>query len=264
MFYLKEDLLQALQKLGIAKGDTLYITGNLGNLGVIKGLTKTQIINTYYEVLKELVGDTGTLVVPTHSFALCNTDKPFSLSETPSETGPFTEYIRNLPSAFRQNHPFSSCSAIGRNARFICTNNSKHVYGYQSPFDRMLRCNAKFLSLGMPVSRNASIVHHTEFLMGVPYRYSKEFCHPVEVNGQITHHYYYLYVTYMDCDIERDKNQKIFDHFLQTYAIKTQTLGLNSLSLFDMNEFVDSTTKLMAKDIYAWLKQPPKYRPFTR
>ncbi len=262
MFYTQEEVLKVYQELGVASGDTIYVTGNFGALGIIKGYSKEDIFNCHLSALQQLIGETGTLVVPTHTFSLCNSDTPFSLTDTESETGAFTEFIRRKKDAVRQLHPFSSSTALGYKANYICTNNSKHVYGKHSPFDRMLSCSAKFVSVGMPASKIVSLVHHAEFIMGVPYRYSKEFIHPMKYGNDIRYEAFYLSVLYREIDVDRDKNEKIFNYFKESYELKCEPLGLSHIELFDMNEFIDSTTRLMCSDIYAWLKEAPTNRPF--
>jgi aminoglycoside 3-N-acetyltransferase len=209
-----------------------------------------------------LLGEKGTLVVPTHSFSLCNTDVPFSVSETPSETGPFTEFVRTQNGAVRQYHAFSSRVAVGYNAQQICGDCSLHAYGFETPFQRMTDADGLFVSMGMPASSSVSLVHQAEFLMGVPYRYTKEFVHPVIYNGTVVPAIFYLYVTYRDVDIKRDNNRRIFGHFSERYKLHEGRLGLTSIQSFSMREFMNSTTRLMRSDIYSWLSRQPKRRPY--
>ncbi|MDU9048389.1 MAG: AAC(3) family N-acetyltransferase [Candidatus Electrothrix sp. Rat3] len=85
------------------------------------------MFTAHLSAIQELLGETGTLIVPTHSWSLCNTSKVFDIKRTPSETGPFTEYIRKQKSSVRQLHPFSSSTALGKEAMAICANTSKHA-----------------------------------------------------------------------------------------------------------------------------------------
>lgn len=163
-FYNIQDLLIAYQSLNIQQGDTLYVTGNLGRLGLIKDKTKSEILDIHLSTLSSLVGNSGTIIVPAHSFSLCNTTIPFNVLTTPSEMGPFTELIRQHPDAVRSMHPFSSCASIGKNSRFICLNTSQHAYGFHSPFHRMVELGAKFVSIGMPAQKNVSLVHHLSLI----------------------------------------------------------------------------------------------------
>ena len=91
------------------EGDNLYVTGSLTYLGVPAYKQKEEILENHYKALRTVTGeDKGTIVVPTHSFSLCNTQITFDPNQTASETGILTEYIRNKPGSIRQIHPFSS------------------------------------------------------------------------------------------------------------------------------------------------------------
>ena len=261
-FYSEGELAEAYREIGVAPGRVVYVTGNLGRLGLIKDKDKSDIIRAHFEILEDLLGEKGTLVVPTHSFSICNTDVPFSISSTPSETGPFTEYVRNQKGAVRQYHAFSSSTAIGAASQDICGDCARHVYGYHTPFQRMVDADAIFVSVGMPASSAVSLVHHAEFLMGVPYRYTKEFEHPVEKSGSVVRDVFYLYVIYGGIDIKRDRNVRIFSHFSEHYRLSEARLGLSGIQGFLMGEFMDATTSFMKDDIYAWLAERPNNRPY--
>jgi aminoglycoside 3-N-acetyltransferase len=262
LYYGERELEDAFRTLGVGPGKVVYVTGNLGRLGLIKNKSKSEIVVTHFRALMQLLGEKGTLVVPTHSFSICNTDIPFCMSSTPSESGGFTEYVRTRQDSVRQYHAFSSSTAIGHLAQQICGDCSSHAYGYHTPFQKMIDMDAIFVSVGMPAASSVSLVHQAEFVMGVPYRYTKEFEHPVDDNGSISRDIFYLFVTYKDVDIQRDGNLRIFDHFSNSYQLHECRLGLSGIQSFNMREFMDSTTKLMRDDIYCWLSHPPVKRPF--
>jgi len=159
VFYSESELVEAYKGVGVAPGRVVYVTGNLGRLGLIKGKEKSEVIRTHFEILGDLLGEKGTLVVPTHSFSICNTDIPFSMSSTPSETGPFTEYVRNQKDAVRQYRAFSSSTAFGADSHEICGDCARHAYGHHTPFQRMVDADAVFVSIGMPASSAVSLVH---------------------------------------------------------------------------------------------------------
>ncbi|WP_462157650.1 AAC(3) family N-acetyltransferase [Pseudoalteromonas sp. GB56] len=257
-----QELIQAYAQSGVRPGSVVYVTGHVGKLGISLELSKAQLFDLHFQVIQELLSESGTLVVPTHSFSLCNTDTPFSITKTPAETGPFCEFVRQKPEAIRQLHPFSSRAAIGSKARYICDNTSRHSYGQHTPFARMLELDARFVSIGIHPAQIVSLVHQCEADMNVPYRYTKEFLHPIEYPDGVRVEPYYHGVTYRDCDINRDKNQKIFAHFEQQHALQKICVGGGDIWSFSMREFYDATTELMRDDIYAWVNGPPKRRPY--
>lgn len=262
MFYTADDLKTAYRALGVTAGRTVYLTGNLGRLGVVRDASREAMLKLHTDVLMELLGPQGTLVVPTHSFSICNTDTPFDRAHTPSETGALSEFIRTQDGAVRQDHAFSSRAALGHLASAICDDCSRHAYGDHTPFAHMLDADALFVAMAMPMARCISLVHQAEFRMGVPYRYTKEFLHPVLRDGATSMGSYYLYVTWHGTDIRRDKNKRIMAHFEASYTLHSADLGRSAMHSLSMREFMASTTGLMKRDIYAWLERPPENRPY--
>jgi len=155
------------------KGDTVYITGDLSCFGRYKNLKN--ILSDFSKSLKKVLGKSGTIVFPTHSWSVLKRNKIFSLEQTKSESGVLSEYLRKDKKSFRQPHPFSSISAIGKMGKFITCSSSKHVYGPDTPFEKLILLNAKFISLGLEPNFTCSQVHHIEFINHVPYRFTKEF-----------------------------------------------------------------------------------------
>lgn len=257
-----KDIVSAYKSVGVGKGRVVYVTGNFGSLGFYQYADKQAILQDHFNVLRELVGDSGTLIVPTHSFSLCNTDTVFDPHATPSETGPFTEFVRQQHGSVRQFHPFSSSTAIGAEAEAICTQNSRHAYGPESPFHRMVDRDALYVSVGMPMNKTISLVHHIEMVMGVPYRYAKEFVHPCLVDGAVRELEFYFYVTRRECDIVRDRNLFIMDEFKKRYKLHRSPVGRSHVEALSCLDFYRSTTRLFAKNIYCWLREPPVNRPY--
>lgn len=262
--YSTADLQLAYRKIGIREGDIVYFTGNVGNFGFHESFGKPQTLAAHYAALNSAVGETGTLVVPTHSFSLCNTDRIFDAAATPSERGPLTEYARLQEGSVRQFHPFASVTALGPDAENLCENCTRHAYGPGTPFDRMIQKNAWFLSLALPPQHTCSIVHHVEMLMGVPYRYTKEYLHPTKRGREVNSEPFYQFVTYREAHLERDRNEKIFQHPQLKETLLQVQVGLGAIWAYRMQDFYQAATDCLSLDIYAWLKQPPAVRPYQK
>lgn len=264
--YTTADLLTAYQSLGLQSGDTVYFTGNAGNFGFHESFSKTDTLAAHLGALQETLGSQGTLAAPTHTFSYCNTERIFDPQAAASERGPLTEYLRRQPGSVRQFHPFASVTALGAAAAELCGTCTRHAYGPRTPFDRMIRRNAWFLSLGLLPQHTCSIVHHMEMLMGVPYRYTKEYLQPVARQGQEPglKEAFYQFVTYLDADLERDRNEKIFQHPQLRDTVKKVRVGLTDVWAYRMQDFEAAATECLAQDIYAWLRRPPENRPYQR
>ncbi len=264
MGYTRQDIIEAYRAVGVKRGGVVLLKTDLRYLGPYAGQDQRQALAAHYDALAELIDfSQGTLVVSTGTMSLCNTDTPFDPERTPSEMGSLTEYVRRQPGAVRSPHPFRSFAAVGRQADFICREVARHAYGPETPKDRLLQVDALYLSLGQVPRLTCSLVHHVEMVMGVPYRYSKEFMHPVVTAEGVVREPFYLYVWYRNLDFKRDGNQKIFRHFHDSgYRVAEAGLGRGKVYGYSMREFYRSCLDLFKRDIYCWLAEPPADRPY--
>ena len=249
-----------LNRLGLRKGQTVYVTGNIGMMGhpldandqPIKD--KNEIAKFYLNAIEDVVGSSGTVVFPTHSWPEVSNKAAFCLKTTKSDYF-LSEYIRLNRSSRRQWNPFASVSAYGELSREIISEKiARHVYGHGSPTAKLAEFEAIHLSIGLSSNLTISAVHHCEFLSGVPYRYMKSFtkyCTFGKIKGQFE---FFLHVLYNkpDLEITRDKNQKIFTSSRIHSNHKELRLGRAIISSIPINIFVDETVKLMQSDPYIW------------
>lgn len=262
--YNYQDIVQAYQSVGVKRGAVVLLKTDLRWLGPYAEPDQRLTLAAHYNALAELIDlSQGTLVVSTGSMSLCNTDTPFDLERTPSEMGSLTEYVRKQPGAVRSLHPFRSFAAVGKHADFVCRKLTRHAYGPETPKDRLLQLDALYVSLGQIPRLTCSLVHHVEMVMGVPYRYSKEFLHPIATPQGIRKEPFYLYVWYRGMDFQRDRNRKLFAHFFDCgYQMAEAALGRGRVYGYSMNQFYRSCVDLFKKDIYCWLAEPPQQRPY--
>jgi aminoglycoside 3-N-acetyltransferase len=258
-----DDIASCFRQLGVTSGDTAYVISALWKMPGFAG-NPDEAPAAYYQALRRVVGENGTIVVPTHSQNLCNTDIPFDLDKTPShERGMFSEYVRLLPGAVRSFHPFNSYAAVGPAAEALCADVSRHAYGPLTPEARMIETQAKVLVIGMPPNITTT-VHHVEQMMAVPYRYTKEFMHPVVRDGEVVIEPFYLYVWYRDCDLTRSVNIPLLRMLGEVMQIKNAPLGRGKIHCYRIDEFFRHSLPIFARDIYVWCETPPTIRPWRK
>ena len=71
MAYSQSDIIKALKKSGIVKGDTVFFTTGLGFLGkpdIDKIYSINDICLFIFKAIKKVLGDNGTILVPTYSY----------------------------------------------------------------------------------------------------------------------------------------------------------------------------------------------------
>lgn len=267
MDYGFEELKKAYRDLGVTKGRVVLIKSDLRLLGGYGPMTQRSApLHAHYDILAELVNlDEGTLVVPTVTTYLCNTDTPFDPVMSRSQTGVLSEFIRTRPESVRSHHAFVSYSAVGRQAEEICLNVSRHSFGPASPKDRLIERNALCISIGLEPRWTCSTIHHVEMVMGVPYRYTKEFVHPVVYPEGMRREPFYMPVWYRSLNLKRNRNVKIFKHFFSMgYSVAEAAIGRGRIYSYSILDFYKAAVDYLRTDIYGWLDEPPpeNMRPF--
>lgn len=259
-----DDLLRAYAALGVTAGKLVYVGSDLTRLMRYKESGREALLGAHLRALQELVGPEGTIFVPTSTLHLCNTEEVFDPASTPSSNmGVFAEYVRRQPEATRSFHPFWSLAGIGARAAEILRSVPRHAYGWGSVWHKFVELDVLGLNIGRSPHYSISVIHYVETVVGVPYRYTKEFIHPVRhADGTISREPFYLAVTYRDMDIQRDHNEKIFAHFEAHGTMRREPIGRGHAWSFSHREFFDITARLFLDDIYVWLKQPPDNRPY--
>ena len=136
---LKDEIIQKLKEVGLKSGDTVVVHTSLGKMGYVCGGAQAVI-----EALMEVVGDSGTIMMPTQSWKnldpetgvhweadqkdwqLIRDNWPaYDKNLTPTNTmGAVAEMFRQVPGSVRSDHPARSVCAWGRYAEYP----GKHTY----------------------------------------------------------------------------------------------------------------------------------------
>lgn len=263
---LKADLIEGLKTIGLTKGENCYISGNITSLARTK-IKKNILLPTFLSSLNETIGEFGTIFSPSASMNLCNTKIPFDINLTPShEMGAFAEFFRKLPESVRTFHPFWSISGLGKYAE-ILRNVSRHSYGVGSPWSKFLDLDLLQINIGLHPSKAVTLIHHIEVVTGVPYRYTKEFMHPiVQSNGKIIQEPFYMSVMYRDTDITKRLalNEHYFHEMDNQKLVKSYTHNSGfKMWAFKMRDFYKVASNFFIEDIYNYLESPPQKKPYS-
>mgnify|MGYP000882252819 CR=1 FL=1 len=252
-----KDLLKSLKVLKI-NNENLYVTSNLTKIGKIR-IAKQLKLKIILDALKKKLGTKYTIFTPGSTLNLVNTNIVFDpLNTEIYKMGPLSEFIRKEKST-RSLHPFWSIVGIGKKRKLL-EKVSPHSYGYGSPWSKMLDNDFSQLNIGMHPSKAVTLIHHIETIIGVPYRFTKEFSHPIKLNNKIVKKNFYMSVFYKSISIQ--KKIKLNEHFFvklkkmkKLNYVKTQS-GLEMWS-FKMRDFFQVATKFLMEDIYSYLEYKP-------
>lgn len=161
----REQIVRDLRTLGLGAGQIVFVHSALSSLGQVQGGAHT-VVDAFCEVL----GPTGTLVVPTFTFAHGRVPEPiFDPQQDRSEMGAITEAVRTRAGAQRSCHLLHSVAALGAQAASITAVHGPSAWAADGPFWQLYEQDARIVLLGVPYLR-CTWFHVIEQLVQVRYR----------------------------------------------------------------------------------------------
>jgi len=190
MKYNYKDIVIALKNSGIKSGDTVFFTTGLGMVGVPSTDVNTQekLNKLFFDAIKEVLGEKGTMLVPTYSYTFgestITSPAVFDPKTTQSQIGPFTNFFLKQPGVVRSLDPMVSITGFGPRAKEFLDNLPPVSYGEGSTFSRLVKSDAKCCSIGLGPNW-VPFIHYADWLYQVPFRYDKFFHGLIKVGKEI-------------------------------------------------------------------------------
>jgi aminoglycoside 3-N-acetyltransferase len=146
------DIEQALRQLGVSNGSVVFCHSSWDAFQGYTGSPADAV-----RCLQRVVGDSGTIAMPTLSFdgsaiEYARTQPVFNVKRTPSKTGLLTEVFRRSPDVQRSLHPTHSVAAWGAQRDLLLDAHERATTpcGDPSPYSRLADVNAVIVFLGTP------------------------------------------------------------------------------------------------------------------
>jgi aminoglycoside 3-N-acetyltransferase len=250
-----EMLVADLAGLGIEPGTTLLLHSSLSSLGYVCGGARTVI-----EAMRTVLGDGGTLVVPTHSgdnsdptdwvappvpeswWPVIRSAMPaFDPRLTPTRgVGAIPDSLLRHPDTCRSAHPQVSFAAIGHHAAEITSGHRlDQQLGITSPLGRIYDLEGSVLLVGVGHDRNTSL-HLAEYLASWPSKKTRQHGAAILVDGERR------WVTFTDLDIDESDFPAIGAAFEATGSARRGRVGHAASVLMPQRALVDFATHWMA------------------
>jgi len=257
----QEELTRALRELGITPGDIVHVQSDLRRIGPVEApLTREGVCGFYLRALLEAVGAEGTITVCTAFEDYGRYGTPFIRESSPSRTDTFSEFLRQQPDAVRSLHPIVSVTGIGARAAEICSGSHFEGFGWQSPWGRLHRADAKILTLGLDAELGGTtFFHYVERLYGVPYTYTKIFQYPVFAGGEQIPGPFTMSVRYLDFDIVNTP-VKVKTAMLMSNVAQQAKTGCVRSWCASAKQIVETMMALLDQNRWIMLHDAPKFR----
>ncbi len=249
----KNDFIDALKSVGVANDDILFVHADIGVFGKLAdGGDRATLCQSLISALKS--AGSSTLVMPTFTYAFCK-NGIFDPRHSPSEVGVLTEYFRLEDGIIRSKHPIFSVAAAGPEAEHL-TSVDMDSFGDRSFFATLHQTNGLIVFFGASFER-ATFAHHIEQMHGVPYRFVKTFKGILRDNGiekEVSSTYL---VRYLDQDVETYLG-RLESELRVSGVLKEASVGAGKILSVRAQDMFLIGMKMLDRDIYAFLKNPPK------
>jgi len=235
--YTKNDIINSLLKVGLEKNDNVFIHSNLGFFGKLENANKSaEYCAIFKESIFEIIGDEGTLVVPTFSYSYCN-NQVFDPKKNSSVCGIFPEFIRNDTSSKRSLDANFSIAAIGKNINYFTENCTTHSFDKNSFWERFLSKNGKFCNFNF--DSGSTFLHYVEKLLKVPYRYDKKFSGKSIVNNTVIENSF-IHFVYDKSNPNHEPNfEKFHKKACEKKMVKISNLGKGQVICISAKDTLD-------------------------
>ncbi|MEG1457926.1 MAG: AAC(3) family N-acetyltransferase [Acetivibrio sp.] len=202
----------------IKEGDVLYVVSDILELTKIcKRNGEKFDRNRFIDTIIEKVGITGTVLIPTFNWDFCK-GKTFDYLHTPSQTGALGNAALGRKDFKRTKHPIYSFAVWGKDKELLCNMDSKSSFGKETVFDYMVKKHGKSLVIGLPTMAGIAVFHHVEEMVGVPFRFNKDFAgNYVDENGNVEEKTYSMYVR--DLEINAKEETAPLNHILEALNV---------------------------------------------
>lgn len=246
-----DDFKLALKELGINKGDMLCVHTNFTQFGKILP-KKDEFLHEIKEILCDLIGQDGTLIIPTFTYSFCK-NLVFDKKNSKGVVGVFGEYFRHLDGVWRTNDPIFSLAVFGaKQAEF--KKDFSSCFGKDSAFEILNANGAKFLMIGLENGDSFTYNIHIEQCSNVSYRYLKPFSGKIIDETGISRDASILYFVR---DLELNPlidHQKRLEFLLKFNAAKIKDFSSSYFLLIDAKKSFEILSAQYKKDDKYFLK----------
>lgn len=254
---IKEDIINELKRVGLQKNDVVMVHTSLKSMGYICGGAQTVI-----EVLIEVVGEEGTIMMPTQFWRNLDPEEgvhweadkndwqlirdhwpAYDKNLTPTNTmGAVAEMFRQWPGSIRSDHPARSVCAYGKYAKYLTKDHDlSNIFGEGSPVARLYELDGKVLLLGVGYDKNTSI-HLADARAEYPGKHTCTEYSAIMENGKR------VWKEYETLFVDGEDFEEIGSAFEANCQVSKGTIGEAPIRLMKQREIVDYAVEWIEKN----------------
>jgi aminoglycoside 3-N-acetyltransferase len=216
------------------------------------GVAAAERMNALIDGIRDALGPTGTLVMPTFSYSATK-GEVYNPDTTPSDVGMLTDHFRKCAGVMRSRHPIFSVAALGPLAREFSESATDDCFGEGTAFDLLYRYDAWLVAMACPFDR-LTFVHFVDQAARVDYRYFKTFPAKIESAGHMEERN----VRYFVRDLDRQAEARL-DNLRTELAsaglVRNAELGRSRLQCVRAQDFFRTAMALIARQPNALIEE---------
>lgn len=241
--YTRDNVISALEEVGIEREDSIFIHSNLGFLGMMKDCeTKEKLCEGFLDAIKTVLGDEGTVILPAYSYSFCHGEEYRPL-ETGTTCGMLSEYMLRHYGYNRSLDPNFSICGTGKRIAWFRDCNVHEAFGADSFWERFIKMDGKILCINFDAG--STLIHYIENLNHVAYRYNKAFNGVKLVDGKQIRDYAVHFVYDYDKPGDSYYPGRIDALCREKGIVKATHLGKGNILAFSAREYVSYISELL-------------------
>lgn len=255
------DFKESIYKVGLKKNDSIFLSTNLGILGVPKTTNTNYLLTTSRWLIKSvqsIIGKNGNIFVPTYSYSFTKKKRIYNPLTTKADIGYFPNFFLKQPKVVRSLDPMMSIAGIGPNCEEVLLKISNNSFGKNCALERLFKIkNLKCCHIGLSYNW-LPFMHYLDWKNNVPFRFDKKFYGYIKVNNMKKKVEWTYYARILR-DETFSNGYKIGLKALQKKLYSYSELGKSMIYLIDYKKFYKFSCSLTRNN--KWLTvNGPKFK----
>ncbi len=250
--YNKDQLKDALLKLGIGKGDTIFLHSSFSFFNGFKGNPQDII-----SCLIEIIGGEGNLLMVSmpyigSTYDYLKENPRFDVRRAPSKMGIISEIFRRKKGVLRSMNPAHPVLVFGKDAEWFVKDHEKCLYscGKDSPFEKFRIKKGKILHFNVHFHKGFTFIHYLEDLikdkLSFPL-YDKEPL-PVRIVDHTGKEFEIKTLVFSERTVKTRRVRVLGDYFNKKKILKYKRIGKTKLMLVQSEDAVYYCNKMASDD----------------